>query len=299
MATQRVYDKSHCLVETCQREYYTKGYCRPHYKRAAAGKPLDVEKPELPTYCSQPGCGRVRLAKGLCQPHYVRQSRGKSFATPIGFREACSVEGCDEREHSQTLCRSHYAEKRRRDNPRYCTVAGCLRRGVVDGLCDLHYRRQRRGMSLESKISARRTSAEILIRDAEGNKYCPKCEDWLAEDCFRPRSRSSDGLACYCMVCTDWSTSLGKYGLTTETYIALVNAQGDSCAICGTDNPGGKWNKWCVDHDHSCCPGQKTCGNCVRGLLCIRCNTGLGMFADNIYNMQSAISYLNGDTNGV
>jgi hypothetical protein len=32
---------------------------------------------------------------------------------------------------------------------------------------------------------------------------------------------------------------------------------------------------FCVDHDHTCCPGEYTCGKCVRGLLCDDCNKKL------------------------
>lgn len=64
-----------------------------------------------------------------------------------------------------------------------------------------------------------------------------------------------------------------KYGITLEQYQAMLVAQGGGCAICHkppVDLP------LCVDHDHACCPGKKSCGKCVRGLLCVYCNVTVG-----------------------
>jgi hypothetical protein len=83
-----------------------------------------------------------------------------------------------------------------------------------------------------------------------------------------------------------------KYGLKHQDYTALWADQGGRCAICGDPDPG--FETLFVDHDHSCCPGQKTCGGCVRGLLCIHCNSALGRFKDSTKNLESAIRYLKG-----
>jgi hypothetical protein len=84
---------------------------------------------------------------------------------------------------------------------------------------------------------------------------------------------------------------LRRYNITPEVYDALLESQGGVCAICGTDEPGGR-GEFLVDHDHSCCPHAGSCGECVRGLLCIRCNTALGMFEDDPARLQEAINYL-------
>lgn len=36
-----------------------------------------------------------------------------------------------------------------------------------------------------------------------------------------------------------------------------------------------------VDHDRSHCPGRKSCGKCVRGLLCDNCNRAIGLLGDD------------------
>lgn len=49
-----------------------------------------------------------------------------------------------------------------------------------------------------------------------------------------------------------------------------------------------------VDHDHSCCSGVKSCGKCVRGLLCGNCNLFLGFLKDDTKKMRKAIEYIEG-----
>lgn len=78
-----------------------------------------------------------------------------------------------------------------------------------------------------------------------------------------------------------------KYGLTPEAFEALLESQDGLCASChdSLDKPY-------VDHDHECCPGKESCGECVRGLVCGPCNTGLGMFQDDPIRLLRAADYL-------
>lgn len=54
--------------------------------------------------------------------------------------------------------------------------------------------------------------------------------------------------------------------------------------MCKTSEPGGRANRFHVDHDH------KT--GAVRGLLCFRCNLILGAIADDPQILTAAIDYL-------
>ena len=76
-----------------------------------------------------------------------------------------------------------------------------------------------------------------------------------------------------------------KYGLTVDEYKSMLASQGGRCAICLTDDPRGKKHNWFhVDHCHK--TGK------VRGLLCSRCNMGLGSFQDNADLLEEAINYI-------
>jgi len=76
-----------------------------------------------------------------------------------------------------------------------------------------------------------------------------------------------------------------NYGITLAEYDEMLEAQGGRCKIeaCRTDVPGGH-GRFHVDHNHE--TGK------IRGLLCHRCNIGLGHFRDSPHLLQSARDYL-------
>jgi hypothetical protein len=82
-----------------------------------------------------------------------------------------------------------------------------------------------------------------------------------------------------------------RFGLTLERFESMLEEQNYSCAVCACKTPGGQ-GSWHVDHDHSCCDKVKTCGKCVRGILCVRCNSGLGLFKDSTILLDRAMEYL-------
>lgn len=81
------------------------------------------------------------------------------------------------------------------------------------------------------------------------------------------------------------------YGITEEQYQALYESQGRCCAIC--QRAKGTSKRLAVDHDHACCVGPKSCGKCVRGLVCGPCNDVLAHLRDDARAFQRGVNYLN------
>jgi hypothetical protein len=68
---------------------------------------------------------------------------------------------------------------------------------------------------------------------------------------------------------------LRRYGLTREQFDRLLEIHGYACGMCHA--PFAQAQPIFVDHDHNCCAVEESsCGQCVRGLLCLPCNTALG-----------------------
>lgn len=163
-------------------------------------------------------------------------------------------------------------------------------------------------------------------------KTCTKCREEKPLTDFYRKAREKDGYAGNCKSCANaarkrweqanpdklrertyrWRAKYPEkhqavarrsqlklhYGITVDQYEARLKLQGGRCAICRTDEPGGRWGTFSVDHDHSCCAGKRSCGKCLRGLLCSRCNTVLGMVNDRIDVLKSALEYLRGIGHG-
>lgn len=73
-----------------------------------------------------------------------------------------------------------------------------------------------------------------------------------------------------------------RYGITKAEYDLLCASQDFSCAIC--DDQILHPQRLHVDHDH-------TTGE-IRGLLCGKCNRGIGLLRDDPIILEKAIKYL-------
>ena len=128
-----------------------------------------------------------------------------------------------------------------------------------------------------------------------GQKWCPSCSTFLPLDDFVRNRSQPDGIGGYCRPCANRITRENKikkhgstreyhlrrrYGLTSADVVAIVEAQGGICVICGASDPQH------VDHDHE--TGE------VRGVICFNCNGGLGQFKDNPSLLLTASRYLMG-----
>lgn len=146
-------------------------------------------------------------------------------------------------------------------------------------------------------------------RVVNGNKYCFKCESWKPLDNFYfDSARNAHNSPCKsCRIplaskaAVGWkkanpkkvklSEAAGKrksnYGLTQEDFLSMLEAQDNSCAICFKPlsiTSSDKASKPHVDHCHV--------SGVVRGLLCLTCNTGIGMLNDSVDLLEAAKQYL-------
>jgi hypothetical protein len=105
-----------------------------------------------------------------------------------------------------------------------------------------------------------------------------RCAEWYSRNKERTNARATKWRHSN----REWETlnvRLRCYGLTLDQFHAIYERQDFSCAICGKDDV-----KLVIDHCHST--------GIVRGLLCTRCNVGLGIFGDSVEQIHRGVAYL-------
>lgn len=137
-------------------------------------------------------------------------------------------------------------------------------------------------------------------------KYCNKCKETKSITEFVKTKYTKSGVTSNCKSCRNAYSKHRRetkyefvratekeshrrwrlfqmYGITRDEYDQKLADQNNCCAICGTHVSNTK-RALAVDHDHDT--------NKVRGLLCGKCNTGLGQFQDSIELLEQAVNYL-------
>lgn len=76
--------------------------------------------------------------------------------------------------------------------------------------------------------------------------------------------------------------TLKPYGINVDDYDRMFAAQDGRCGICGSTDPGRP--NFSVDHCHV--------GGHVRGLLCVKCNSLIGMADDDVARLRAAAAYI-------
>ncbi len=136
------------------------------------------------------------------------------------------------------------------------------------------------------------------------NDLCKPCYDKTIRDKPENKARSKiyqreyylahpDKKKTYNKV-TKRETHVKRYGITLEWYYDKLDK---GCGLCGTLDWGGYGP--CIDHDHSHCDNTRFgCAECVRGVLCNKCNRSLGFLNDDTTLLAKGILYCTeNDTN--
>jgi hypothetical protein len=131
-----------------------------------------------------------------------------------------------------------------------------------------------------------RTWSRFRIDD--DGRECTSCalyKPWSAFWRCSP-TQSPYGHLAICGSCKRLKDMLWTYHVTQEQYDTMLAAQDGCCALC-REVP----KMLVIDHDHACCAGDFSCGECVRGLLCVPCNTLEGRIANAPFSMEALAVY--------
>ena len=130
-------------------------------------------------------------------------------------------------------------------------------------------------------LAKRRASLDEYL--ATTPKKCQKCGDEFYAT--QPAQKYCSG-RCWNSVAKTKRRKLHRICVSPTVYSGLLDLLGDKCNICGVSGEESGRGRLAVDHNHDT--------GAVRGLLCHRCNTSLGLLYDKKESLEKAIQYLGG-----
>ncbi|AWN05290.1 endonuclease VII [Streptomyces phage Ibantik] len=139
---------------------------------------------------------------------------------------------------------------------------------IINGLCYSHHRHRLLGRE-PGPIRPKRSVKEIEQAKKSGEAYCKACQKTLPLTNFELSKTGTPRVTCH--DCKAAEHVYRMYKLTPDDMLQLLQIQGNRCALCRASD-AGYGRRWHIDHDHTCCPGERSCGKCVRSALCLTCN---------------------------
>lgn len=138
-----------------------------------------------------------------------------------------------------------------------------------------------------SRCKEEKSVSEFYISKGRISSACKSCKSDMYKDWEKrnPEKRKEIHSKHYEKTAR-WHVLKYKYGISKQEYEAMLFYQDGKCAICYTTNSRhNKSNNLLVDHCHDSLK--------IRGLLCNRCNTALGLINDETSILKRMIEYLN------
>ena len=166
------------------------------------------------------------------------------------------------------------ANRERRGKQGVCRTGWCLP-------CGQQVRRE-----ISARLRARQRGSDYVLPEIKdqkhpvihGERFCYGCGVVKSIDEFYRCPDVASGYAVKCKDCKEKGRRqrhlARHFNMTQEQFDLMLFEQDGKCRICKEPcrnrNPS-------VDHDHACCSGDRSCGQCVRGLLCPACNFAIGV----------------------
>ena len=251
--------------------------------------------------CTGPLCARPTIARGYCQGHYAQYRSGRTLQPlrqdVVKTKSTCEFAGCEKPVKAHGYCSAHYGQLRRGktlkplrlfERDATCIGPDCARPVVARGYCHGHYKQWQEGRVLENI----RGKVTVMDRDAAGRKQCQRCFLWVEISGFASTDAKDcpDGLRRTCARCSKDRDLWTTYRIRVDQYEAMLKSQNGGCYLCQGSPASGRAMH--VDHDHACCPGNVSCGSCVRSLLCDLCNMTLGSARDDADLLRRMATYV-------